>query len=106
MTDFATSLSYPIVGDDPDQPVATCGLGCGTLQSTSRRMSYEKDAARRRLPPAQSRIVLESNRETTIAAVNRQTLPKRSRQPPLDQSDFSTEACLRAGMPIAGRRRS
>jgi phosphate transport system substrate-binding protein len=49
---------------------------------------------------------VESNREKIVAAaVNRQTLPKGGLQIPRDKPDFSTEACLRAGMPIADRRR-
>jgi phosphate transport system substrate-binding protein len=49
---------------------------------------------------------VESNREKIIAAaVNRQTLPKGGLQIPRDKPDFSTEACLRAGTPIADRRR-
>ncbi|KER70802.1 hypothetical protein HR51_20070 [Burkholderia cepacia] len=105
MTDSATCLTYPIVGDDPCRPLSTFGPGWGNVAI---KLAADVIREKRGAPtatPTQLLTVFESNRETIAATVNRPTLTKDSPRIPLDKSDFSTEASSQASMSIADRRR-
>ncbi|WP_128841707.1 hypothetical protein [Burkholderia catarinensis] len=88
MTDSATCLTYPIVGDDLSLSFSAYGAGWGYVA-----IKLPADVIREKLgaetaAPTQLLTAFESNREKITVAVNRHALPKDGRHIQLDKSDF------------------
>ncbi|WP_175002170.1 hypothetical protein [Burkholderia lata] len=88
MTEAATCLIYPIVGDDPSRSLASYGPDWGYVAIKFPADVMREMRGAETAPPTQLLTVFESNREKITAAANRQTLPKDGRRIPLDQPDF------------------
>nr|WP_175800302.1 hypothetical protein [Burkholderia anthina] len=88
MTDSATCLTRPVVGDDPSLFLSAYGSGWGYVA-----IKLPADVVREKLgaeaaASAQLLSAFESDREKIAVAVNRHTLPKDDRHVQLAKSDF------------------